>query len=266
MSDTFSRTCGPSISGVEIRGTHGHEARSGIIAGTGTASTVGRRTAASWPSARGGGTASQLLAPVGAALGAAARAGWDSRSTARWAGRTAAVAHRCAARETAEAAEGGLARRWIRHGDVDAAAYRSAHRARVRGTPRGQLRVAHVAADGLECAAAGEPCSPARPGGGHAMEAKAVASAKKSAARQGRVIVFIDESGLSERPCRARTWSPRGQTPILQYSFTWKQVSVIAGVSFWSFYFRLFPGANHFPQVILVRKTLQAAIGRKHPM
>jgi transposase len=95
------------------------------------------------------------------------------------------------------------------------------------------------------------------------MEAKAVASAKKSAARQGRVIVFIDESGLSERPCRARTWSPRGQTPILQYSFTWKQLSVIAGVSFWSFYFRLFPGAIKSPQVIEFLKALQAHIGRK---
>jgi transposase len=95
------------------------------------------------------------------------------------------------------------------------------------------------------------------------VEAEAVASAKKSAARQGRVIVFIDESGLSERPCRARTWSPRGQTPILQYSFTWKQLSVIAGVSFWRFYFRLFPGAIKSPQVIEFLKALQGHIGRK---
>jgi transposase len=90
-----------------------------------------------------------------------------------------------------------------------------------------------------------------------------VAGAKKSAARQGRVIVFIDESGLSERPCRARTWSPRGQTPILQYSFTWKQLSVIAGVSFWSFYFRLFPGAIKSPQVVEFLKALHRQIGSK---
>jgi transposase len=90
------------------------------------------------------------------------------------------------------------------------------------------------------------------------VEAEAVASAKKSAARQGRVIVFIDESGLSERPCRARTWSPRGQTPIL-----WKQLSVIAGVSFWRFYFRLFPGAIKSPQIVEFLKALQAHIGRK---
>jgi len=53
----------------------------------------------------------------------------------------------------------------------------------------------------------------------------------------------MDESGLSERPTRARTWAPRGQTPVLQYHFNWKQLSVIAGISLWRFYFRLFPGA-----------------------
>jgi transposase len=90
-----------------------------------------------------------------------------------------------------------------------------------------------------------------------------VASPKKIAARQRRVIVFIDESGLSERPCRARTWSPRGQTPILQYSFSWKQLSVIAGISLWRFYFRLYSGTIRTPQVIEFLKALQATIGKK---
>lgn len=82
------------------------------------------------------------------------------------------------------------------------------------------------------------------------MEEAALAEVKKNAARQGRTIVFVDESGLSERPTRARTWAPRGQTPVLQYHFNWKQLSVIAGVSFRRFYFRLFPGAIKSPQVI----------------
>jgi hypothetical protein len=47
------------------------------------------------------------------------------------------------------------------------------------------------------------------------------------------MIAFIDESGLSERPYRARTWAPKGQTPALQYTFSWKQLPAIAGVSFW---------------------------------
>jgi transposase len=77
------------------------------------------------------------------------------------------------------------------------------------------------------------------------------------------VIVFIDESGLSERPCRARTWAPRGETPVLQYSFSWKQLSVIAGVTWWRFYFRLFSGTIRTPQVIEFLKVLQASIGEK---
>ena len=77
------------------------------------------------------------------------------------------------------------------------------------------------------------------------------------------MIVFIDESGLSERPCRVRTWAPRGQTPVLQYSFSWKTLSVIAGVSFWRFYFRLYKGTIRTPQVIEFLKVLQEAIGKK---
>jgi DDE superfamily endonuclease len=83
-----------------------------------------------------------------------------------------------------------------------------------------------------------------------------VASVKEIAARQGRIIVFIDESGLSERPCSARTWAPKGQTPVLQYSFSWKQLSVIAGVSFWRFYFHFFPGSIKSPQIIEFLKAL----------
>jgi transposase len=90
-----------------------------------------------------------------------------------------------------------------------------------------------------------------------------VARTKKIAARQRRIIVFIDESGLSERPCRARTWAPRGETPVLQYSFSWKQLSAIAGVSYWRFYFRLFPGSIKSPQIVEFLKALLATIGQK---
>ena len=45
---------------------------------------------------------------------------------------------------------------------------------------------------------------------------------------------------MSERPHRVRTWAPRGQTPVLQYHFTWKVLSVAAGITWWNFYFRLY--------------------------
>ena len=59
--------------------------------------------------------------------------------------------------------------------------------------------------------------------------------------------MFVDESGLSEWPNRYRTWSPRGQTPVLQYHFNWKSLSAIAGVTWSRFYFRLYPGAIKSP-------------------
>jgi hypothetical protein len=42
------------------------------------------------------------------------------------------------------------------------------------------------------------------------------------------VIVFVDESGFSQRPCRVATWVPKGQTPVIQYHFNWDHLSVIA--------------------------------------
>lgn len=73
----------------------------------------------------------------------------------------------------------------------------------------------------------------------------------KKAAREGRAIVFIDESGLSQKPHRVRTWAPRGRAPVLEFAFNWKRLSAIAGVTFRNFYFRLFPGSIKGPQVIL---------------
>jgi transposase len=91
-----------------------------------------------------------------------------------------------------------------------------------------------------------------------------LAEAKKNAAARGQTIVFIDESGLSERPTVARTWAPRGQTPVIQYSFNWKQLSAIAGLTFWRFYFRFFPGTIRTPQLLEFLQALRAQLrGRK---
>jgi len=50
---------------------------------------------------------------------------------------------------------------------------------------------------------------------------------------------------------------------VLQYHFSWKQLSVIAGISAWRFYFRLFNGSIKSPQIVEFLKALQAAIGKK---
>lgn len=82
------------------------------------------------------------------------------------------------------------------------------------------------------------------------MEAKALAQVKKNAQILGQTIVFVDESGLSERPHRCRTWAPKGETPVLQYHFNWKMLSLAAGITLFNFYFRLYEGAIRSPQVV----------------
>ena len=92
------------------------------------------------------------------------------------------------------------------------------------------------------------------------MEESALARNKKKALQQRRTVVFVDESGLSERPHRVRTWAPRGQTPVLQYTFNWKCLSAIAGITVWNFYFKLFAGSIKAPQIIHFLGHLQRHI------
>jgi transposase len=78
------------------------------------------------------------------------------------------------------------------------------------------------------------------------------------------LIVFIDESGLSTRPHRVRTWAPRGQTPVLHETFNWKSLSLIAGITLWNFYFRIYAGSIKSVQVVEFLRLLQRHLrGRK---
>ncbi|HEY8509782.1 MAG TPA: transposase, partial [Steroidobacteraceae bacterium] len=121
----------------------------------------------------------------------------------------------------------------------------------------------HIEAHGIFSAASEQAGPRAQRAGDQALEVEEVARPKKIAARQRRIIVFIDESGLSERPCRARTWAPKGETPVLQYAFGWKHLSVIAGASFLRFYFRFFAGSIKAPQIVEFLRALKATIGRR---
>jgi hypothetical protein len=125
--------------------------------------------------------------------------------------------------------------------------------------------VAAAARAPLERAATERPSGQARQRGEQAIRIwKAMGWPEQEvAARQGRVIVCIDESGLAERPCRARTRALRGETAVLQCSFRWKQLSVIAGISCLRFYFRLFPGAIRNLCSMQRRSTLVRAFWRQ---
>ena len=74
--------------------------------------------------------------------------------------------------------------------------------------------------------------------------------------------MFIDETGLSERPHRVCTWAPRGQTPVLQMCFNWHHLSAIAGLTFWNFYFKLVPGTFNGQRVVEFLQQLRAQIKR----
>jgi transposase len=89
------------------------------------------------------------------------------------------------------------------------------------------------------------------------METQNLADAKKKARKEGRTILFIDESGLSTKPTRVRTWAPRGQTPRLQESFNWKSLSIIGGITLQRFYFQMHTGSIKSPQVVEFLKHLQ---------
>ena len=90
-----------------------------------------------------------------------------------------------------------------------------------------------------------------------------MAGDKKKARRQHRRIVFVDESGLSTRPTRARTWAPRGQTPVLQETFNWKSLSIIGGLALLRFYFQIHAGSIKGPQVVEFLRHLQRHIPGK---
>jgi transposase len=92
------------------------------------------------------------------------------------------------------------------------------------------------------------------------METGGMAGIKKKACQQRRTIVFIDESGLSTRPTRVRTWAPCGHTPVLHETFNWKSLSIIGGLALWRFYFQIHAGSIKSPQVIEFLKHLQRHI------
>jgi len=58
-----------------------------------------------------------------------------------------------------------------------------------------------------------------------------VARSSSKAHEEDRTIIFIDESAFYPLPFVARTYAPRGQTPVLQAPLTRDHLSVISGVT-----------------------------------
>jgi len=166
-------------------------------------------------------------------------------------------------RRSGAVAEGWSACAGVCDRAVDVAPRRPTDRGEVFSSIQREPGMADTGVAGIQQPATHRSCARARRGGDPSLEARSLARVKKNARKQGRVIVFIDESGLSERPTQVRSWAPRGETPVLQYHFNWHQLSAIAGITFRRFYFRLFPGTIKGAQLVEFLHALGRQIRQK---
>ena len=96
------------------------------------------------------------------------------------------------------------------------------------------------------------------------MEAQNLAGAKENSKAEGRTIVFIDESGLSEKcPVTRAPWRHAARGRSFSRASPGSRCRPIAGLSWWHFYFRFFEGAIKSEQVIEFLSSLYKQIGRK---
>lgn len=86
---------------------------------------------------------------------------------------------------------------------------------------------------------------------------------KEKARIEERTIVFVDESGLSQKPAAKNTWAPEGETPVLELNFNWKKLSVIGGITIKTLYFQLHEDSVKAPEVIAFLNHLQQHISGK---
>lgn len=62
------------------------------------------------------------------------------------------------------------------------------------------------------------------------MARRRLGRVEKKARREGRTIVFIDETALYLLAAAVYTWAPKGQTPILKFPL-WEHLSVISAMT-----------------------------------
>ena len=87
----------------------------------------------------------------------------------------------------------------------------------------------------LELPTPGQACPSAGCGSSRHLPDEDLEGPKKNAKRQRKLIVFADESGLSEKPSIRRTWGAKGTTPIVVHSQRWSKLSMMAALMYhWS--------------------------------
>jgi hypothetical protein len=90
-----------------------------------------------------------------------------------------------------------------------------------------------------------------------------VAPHKKGARRRKATLVFVDESGFSQRPSVRRTWAPKGQTPTVDDHVNWQRLSAIGGIA-WRpgeaptrLFLSLHRGSVKQPQILAYLRSLR---------
>jgi transposase len=93
------------------------------------------------------------------------------------------------------------------------------------------------------------------------MESRAVARVEKKAIREGRTIVFIDESGFYLLPMVVRSYAPCGCTPILKEYLSYDHLSVIGAVTAQGrLFLKTYPHSITSHEVVAFLKQLQRLI------
>ncbi len=81
------------------------------------------------------------------------------------------------------------------------------------------------------------------------------------ARREGKTIVFMDESGRSQTPTVVATWSPCGKTPILSHVFGWSRCSIVSAItSEGGFHYRIYSCSIKSGQILAFLKHLLSHI------
>ena len=92
---------------------------------------------------------------------------------------------------------------------------------------------------------------------------------KKNAQKRHAWIVFLDESGLSQKPPVRRTWAQCGQTPVLRHAFNWKKLSICTALAYrWDgkgtrLFFRIVPNSYTDEKLILFLTQLRKEFHRR---
>ncbi len=96
------------------------------------------------------------------------------------------------------------------------------------------------------------------------MANRNLGTSQEKAQREGRTLVFVDETGVYLLPAIVRTWAPRGQTPLLSNPLSRDHWSIIGAVTpTGKLYFRMYPHAIKGQQVVeFLRHVLRHIAGK----